>query len=255
MSSLDRLGLGDPVRRTLGKAVRRCVDEAKARGWTRWDPLVPEAAFYRCCIEAIRRLRAAHEEIGPYLEFGVSRGTSLATMYRALEAEGLRQFRLVGFDSFRGLPPEAVAQGWQPAAFRSTRNATELFLKKSGVDLSRVDLVEGWFSDTLSEETAKRLALTRASLIMIDCDIYSASREALWFCAPLIRRRAVIFFDDWGWRADKNEIGQREAFAEFLREFGQFSAEPIEPYISQARVFLVTRDRPESAAAAFHISP
>ncbi len=58
--------------------------------------------------------------------------------------------------------------------------------------------MKGWFKDTLTPETCREHSLTKASLIMVDCDIYAASRECLRFCEPLIRDRAVVFFDDWG---------------------------------------------------------
>jgi O-methyltransferase len=167
-------------------------------------------------------------------------------MHRALVSEGLHHVRLFGFDSFLGLPAEAAWQGgerqsWAPGQYKSTLRATRRYLSQEGVDLSRVALVKGWFRDTLNSETRARLRVAKASLVMVDCDIYSASREALWFCEPLIQDRAVVFFDDWGWRSDKNEIGQREAFDEFLSEFAHFSAQPLPAYLPQARAFLVSR--------------
>lgn len=57
---------------------------------SRWTPLVPENEYTACSRNAIQVLRrfGQKEEIGDYLEFGVSRGTSLACMYRALVSEG-----------------------------------------------------------------------------------------------------------------------------------------------------------------------
>ena len=55
---------------------------------------------------------------------------------------------------------------------------------------------------------------------MVDCDIYSASREALWFSEPLIHDMAVIFFDDWGWRAGSDEGGSEGGVC---RVFGRVS--------------------------------
>jgi hypothetical protein len=204
--------------------------------------LVPEDAFGECCDGAIRALKdQGHNPFGAYLEFGVSRGTSLAAMHHALERAGLPHVLLLGFDSFEGMPLEAQEQGWPPGAYRSTISATRKYLQTKGVKLDRVRLIEGWFKDTLTQDTIARVGLTKASLIMVDCDIYSASREALWFSEPLIHDMAVIFFDDWGWRGDINEVGQKEAFAEFLEAFPTLSAEKLPAYIPQARVFLVKR--------------
>jgi hypothetical protein len=76
---------------------------------------------------------------------------------------------------------------------------------------------------------------------MIDCDIYTASKDALAFCAPHIGRYAMIFFDDWGWPQERGEIGQKEAFEEFLTAHREISAEPMPSYLPQARVFLLKR--------------
>jgi O-methyltransferase len=225
----DSLGVGTALR------------AAKAKGLTAWTPLVPERAFSDVCRASIRRLRrrGADWAIGDYLEFGVSRGTSMSCMYHALRAEGLSQVRLFGFDSFQGLPGEAAAEGWRPGAFSSTINATQRYLTLANVDLKRITLVKGWFKDTLTPETRERLRIENASLIMIDCDIYSASRDALRFAAPLIRDQAILILDDY----DTHEIGgQRQAFEEFLVEFQHFSIEEQPTYAPGARVLLVTRN-------------
>jgi O-methyltransferase len=204
--AVSALGLEQPARQVLL--------ELKARGWRPWEPLVPENAFRECVSGAIAKLHevAPTEPFGDYLEFGVSRGTSTACVYHCLRDAGLQQARLIGFDSFAGLPPEAATEGWTPGDFRSTIEATRSYLKSQQVDLDRVRLVKGWFKDTLTDQTRQTLAIGKASLIMLDCDIYSASKKALDFCEPHIHRHAVIMFDDWGWREDEGEIGQKEVF-------------------------------------------
>jgi O-methyltransferase len=212
-----------------------------------WDrslflpPLVDAAAFQACAEGAIGELEHLGHEFGQYLEFGVSRGTSLAAMHRATQATGHADMRLIGFDSFAGLPPEAKGQGWEPGEFRSPIAATRRYLRRNGVDFSRTKLVKGWFSETLTPRTAQRCGIERASLVMIDCDIYSAACEALDFCGPRIADHAVILFDDWGWSVAREERGEREAFAEFLDRHGPFETRELPTYFEKARVFLVSR--------------
>jgi len=234
---LDRIGLGSPARRIKAEVDRRL----RAWGFAAWDPLVPEDRFYLSCREAIRTIRSAgpDEPVGHYLEFGVSRGTSLACMHRALVDEGLSQTRLIGFDSFEGLPAEASREGWNPGAFQSSLSATRRYLGKAGVDWARVTLVKGWFKDTLKPGNIR--GIDKASFIMIDCDIYSASKDALWFCEPLIRGHAVVFFDDWAAGPVLERPGQREVMQEFLAAFPRISAQPLPSYAAAARVFLLTR--------------
>jgi hypothetical protein len=232
---LERIGLRRPIGH-LHLALRRW-------GLAPWAPLVPEQQFSTCVDNALTVLRKADpaHEFGDYLEFGVSRGTSLAAVYHSLQRGDLPRARLIGFDSFAGMPPESAGQGWDPGAFASPIGITRRYLVGKGVDLERVTLVKGWFSDTLNERTRSSLKLDKASLIMVDCDIYSASCEALRFSAPHIGDRAIVIFDDWGWREQEGERGQKEAFAEFLTEHPDLSAEPLPSYLEQARVFLLTR--------------
>ncbi|MEM1383965.1 MAG: TylF/MycF/NovP-related O-methyltransferase [Pseudomonadota bacterium] len=231
---LDTVGL-----RGAAQRVKRWLH---ARGWVRWEPLVPHDAFSESCDQAIASLRAADHQFGDYLEFGVSRGTAMACMHHALRRAGLGRVRVFGFDSFEGMPEESAGQGWRPGLYASTIGATRAYLREAGVDMGGVTLTKGWFKDTLTEETKSSLGLGRASLILLDCDIYSATKEALWFCEPLIGDETVLIFDDWGWQADKGEIGQREAFREFLDTFPQFQiAQELPGYIPQARIFRVAR--------------
>jgi O-methyltransferase len=214
------------------------------RGYGAWRKLIfDEDAFREAVRRAVRRLLEVEtaDALGDYLEFGVSRGTSMACVHRVVTEFGLDRMRLIGFDSFQGMPPEAAEEGWAPGAYASTVGATRRYLQDNDVDLDRVTLIKGWFSDSLTEATKAQLGLRKASLIMLDCDTYQATREALAFCLPFVRDRAIVIFDDWGSRADIGEIGQREAYQECIEAPGLFTAEPLPGYIPQSRVFLLTR--------------
>lgn len=214
------------------------------RGYGEWQPLIlDERAFKNAVSCALDRLLSVEPtaDLGDYLEFGVSRGTSMACVHEVLRAKGLGDMRLIGFDSFRGLPPEAAEEGWEPGIYASTAAATRRYLSDRDVDLDRVTLIEGWFRDSLNEATRARLAVRKASLIMVDCDIYTATKEALSFVLPLVKDRAVIIFDDWGWRSDIDQIGQREAYQECIENVREFEVERLAGYIPQSRIFLLTR--------------
>jgi O-methyltransferase len=225
----------------LLETARLVRKKARKHGLTAWTPLVPEDALFECCTHAIDKLREAGHDFGDYLEFGVSRGTSLACMHKVLVTRGLDEVRLIGFDSFEGMPVGADAEGWPAGGFASSLRATRDYLSKRGVRFDRTTLVKGWYQDTLNQDTARRLKLRKASLVMIDCDIYSASRAALFFAEPFIVDRSVVLFDDWGWREQVGEVGQKEAFAEFLDAFPQLVATPLPSYFEHARVFMVER--------------
>lgn len=210
---------------------------------------VPEAAYRNLVRRGLGHLieRLGRQGLGDYLEFGVYNGTSLVSMFRETEAMSLKDMRLFGFDSFEGLPVAAATDDegkWKPGAWRSELEFTEAVLEAEGVDRSRVFLVPGWFSDTCNLETAHRYNITKASVIMVDCDIYTSTKEALDFCAPLIKDQALVLFDDWntGDLAAKH-LGERKAFEEWLQEWGCFAAEPFGTYRVKSETFIVTRTR------------
>lgn len=179
------------------------------------------------------------DAIGDYLEFGVFYGSSLACMHRLLKENGLKHVRLFGFDSFEGLPPSDHPDDsvWGPGEFRSDYKFAKEFLTKNGVDWGRVILEKGWFSDTCTPEFRARHRLTKASFIMIDCDMYLSAKQALDFCAALVQDHAIVFFDDWnsgGFLAERGQ-GEKRAFDELLAANPRLVAEEFGAYNYKGR--------------------
>ena len=249
-----------PVYRALRWTRRRTLTRLESlklqRRALRGRALVPEAALEACYVALLRDLRMAApgEPLGDYLEFGVCHGASLACMHRALASLAIPEVRLFGFDSFAGLPPEAETDEgsvWFPGQYRSSLAFTRRFLDRAGVDWGRVTLIKGWFQDTLTEAAIARHAIRKASVIMVDCDIYSSARQALAFCEPLIRDRAAILFDDWRSAGDlaARGLGEKRAFDEFLAEHPDIAAVEVESYTANAAVFMVSRTARKQDAA------
>ncbi len=195
--------------------------------------------------EALRFLikRQGVESLGDYLEFGVYNGTSLICMHHVLEDLGIDYVRLFGFDSFEGLPITAETDDgghWRPGQFKSEYDFTKQVIAHNGVKLDRVVLVKGFFGNTLNDELIQRYHITKASIIMVDCDMYLSAKEVLEFCASLIRDEAIIFFDDWYVLADRN-MGEKLAFDEFLKAHPYFVYEKFGTYPPNGEILLVSR--------------
>ncbi|MEM1065267.1 MAG: TylF/MycF/NovP-related O-methyltransferase [Pseudomonadota bacterium] len=195
--------------------------------------------------EAIARLAKETPVLGDYVEFGVFQGTSMACMFEASNARGQPQMRLLGFDSFEGLPSDAGNEDggvWEAGTFRSSIQYTRTYLRSKGVDMERVSLVKGWFCDTATDATAEALDLKTASIVMVDCDMYSSAKDALNFVGPRLANPAVIFFDDWYSYdlADQN-MGEKRALTEFLEENPSFSVEELSEYGECGKGFLIRR--------------
>jgi hypothetical protein len=249
---IDTLHLRRPVRRivhALPPSLRRRVGLLQVRlGVMDGLVLVPQAALEDRLAETLALFELAELGAGSaYLEFGVYVGSSMASMYHATRRVGADALRLVGFDSFEGMPASDEAgtfADWEAGQLYSDIRMTRANLQRQGVPLSRVTLVPGWFEDSLTPATRDGLGVERAVVIMMDCVLESSTRTALEFCTPLIRDRAVIFFDDWGAAklADKG-MGEASAFAAWLADHPEMAArEALElAYERAARPFIVTR--------------
>ena len=186
-------------------------------------------------------------KVGDYLEFGVCGGTSLVCMFQALEELKLHHVRIFGFDSFEGFPPIAaidIENELQPGECDSSLSSTSEHLTENEIDWNRTFLIKGWFSDTLNSGLIHDYRIQKASIIMIDCDLYSSAKESLNFCRPLIKDISIIFFGDW---SEDKSIGERRAFEEFLQENEQLKSKLLSRYrnhgVPKGRIFLVTNEQ------------
>jgi len=209
--------------------------------------LVPEAALERRLLDALPLLmeRTGSAAIGDYLEFGVYYGASMACMHRVLRTLHLDHVRLFGFDSFQGLPAEAEYEdlgAWRPGKYACSARFARRYLSSQQLDWSRAFLIEGWFQDTLTKETANECGLSHAGVIMVDADLSSSAAAALSFCAPLIRDACIILFDDWcAGGLDERDLGEKLAFDEFLTANSDLVADKLGGYSEHSEIFFLQR--------------
>lgn len=218
--------------------------------------LVPEDALPGTFTAALRYLGKDSAEAHPvYLEFGVYIGTSLACMYHAAQTAGAAGIRIIGFDSFEGFPEgveKEEGSHWKKGELYSDIRLTQQNLTRLKVPLDRVELVPGWFEDSLTEATRARLGIETADIVMVDCVIESATRTALDFLLPLITDRTIVFFDDWAiFDLEKQGLGEKAAFEDWIQGHPEIRAEhlPNISYSDEARTFLLTRTDVRAARA------
>jgi len=184
---------------------------------------------------------------GDYLEFGCYSGKT----FRAAESKfrehrrNVTNFlsdkdkaefcasspRLFAFDSFQGLPPPGgvdahpyTPKHWKEATFSMSYAEFESALVSHGADMSSIRIVDGWYENTLSEETRRSHELQLVSLVNIDCDLYESTALCLDFITPLIQDGTVILFDDYNFYRGSPHLGERRAFREWLEKNGDISA-------------------------------
>ena len=175
-------------------------------------------------------------------------------MNRVINKLELDKVRMIGFDSFEGLPGSAAVEDygtWKPGQFACAIENTKEFLSKEHVDWSRTFLIKGWFEDTLNDKTTKQYGIRKASVVMIDCDLYSAAKAALNYSLPMITDHSVLFFDDW---EDDINFGEYRAYSEFLNEHKNLQSTEIGTYFATGKIFCVTNTNKMTSVVAILIS-
>jgi len=152
---------------------------------------------------------------GDLVEFGVFGGGSFRRLIEIFRPLGIID-RFYGFDGFKGLPKPDTERDhpmfWDEGAFANTsRAAVEQYLIQSLGHLNDVELVEGWFSDTLPTMLER---ISRVAYARVDCDMYSSTVDVFAFLTGRLVDGSIIYFDDWTHDASTGETGAFFEFAE-----------------------------------------
>lgn len=191
---------------------------------------------------------------GAYMEFGIAAGRSLVYTWDILCRLGIRdRVPLFAYDAFQGFPePKGVDARF--VRFRKgdaahTRATVEHNLRRHGVPLGRVRLVDGWYQDTLTPEARQALDPGPVRVLNIDCDLHHSTRLALDYVEPLLADGAVILFDDWYCYRGHPERGEQLAAAEWLQRHPHWRLVPWMQYANVGQSFIASRvASPEPAA-------
>lgn len=183
--------------------------------------------------------------VGDYYEFGVFRGYTFLSAQQACNRLGLNDTRFWGFDSFQGLPRvEGVDEGegeFFEGQFACGKDEVIGNLSCRGLDWSRAELIEGFFSDSLTEELKRSRPMRPAAVVVLDCDLYSSTQEALAWIADLLSPSTVLLFDDWHSFGGATDRGQPLAFREFLEAHPELRAEEGWEFADNGKTFVVKR--------------
>jgi O-methyltransferase len=155
----------------------------------------------------------AEQIAGDVVECGVYRGGSAATMARVATHSAMPRTVWL-FDSFQGMPPVTEADGpgaedWVGALAYDARKVEKL-LRRTGADLSRVRIVEGFFADTFPTVEIPRIAL-----LNVDSDWYESVKLCFEKFYDAVAPGGFVSIDDYGtWP------GCRKAVDEFVAKRG-----------------------------------
>jgi hypothetical protein len=207
---------------------------------------------------------------GDYLEFGVFQGASFATAYWAAHdrfqelssgawdhsfadrdsatASIRREWdeqRFFAFDSFEGMPRpsglDARVETFPEGTYACSEAQFLANVARAGVPRDKVVCVKGFFDDTLTDETARRIGLRRAAVVNIDSDLYESARAALAFVTPFLRDGSVILFDEWFQFHGNPALGEQRAFAEWRAAHPEWIATEFQKQGAFLNSFLLHR--------------
>jgi hypothetical protein len=184
-------------------------------------------------------------EDGDYYEFGVFRGFTFLSAQRSCDELGLAQVHFYGFDSFEGLPEvEGIDQTnnqFFEGQFACSKDEVVRNLTEHGIDWSRATLIEGFFSDSLTEEAKEQHPFRKAAVAFIDCDLYSSTVEVLDWLESILTDGSILLFDDWYSFGESPDLGQQKAFAEFVESHDEYVVEPFVEFEDHGKGFILRR--------------
>ena len=212
------------------------IDRKINRNWSRLEYILKQD-FNRELIEKHPRIIEIEHQVGRYLnmraivnqlesenvegdivEFGTWQGLGLVYFSRLLGSNTNRR-RLVGIDSFEGLPESSTI--WSKGDFSNTaveyaygninRYADPRFPKED------ISLIKGWFGDKSTSEQLNR-KVSKIALVHFDADLGSSTTKALRMIEDYLNQgvESIYFlFDDWGCHPDEVP----DAFFSWLDDF------------------------------------
>lgn len=169
----------------------------------------------------IRNVRESVETIladgipGDLIEAGCWRGGSSILMRGVLKAYGVTDRTVFAADSFEGLPkpdPERFPADARDTGYQAEELKVPVQQVRNNFELyklfdERVQLVEGWFSETLPKLRDRRWALIR-----LDGDLYESTMDGLVNLYPQVSPGGIVIIDDYGW------VNCREAVEAYREE-------------------------------------
>lgn len=176
-------------------------------------------------VALLRHACSQAPEHGALIECGVYHGRTVTLL--ANWASG-RQVH--GFDSFQGLPEAWSAS--EPAGSYSTGGQLPAVPET-------VQLVPGWFAETLPEFAATLEA--PIALLHVDCDLYRSAVDVLDALGPKLAPGSIVVFDEYtgyaGWREH-----EYRAWQEHLRATGTRARLIGAQLLGQSAAFEISTD-------------
>jgi hypothetical protein len=194
---------------------------------------------------------------GDIFEFGVYTGRSLALLahYHEVNKKSIHHIdftrRVVGFDSFEGLPGGDEHPRWKTGMFRVNHSFHPICKKGERVtpeiiymlfekyELPPPIIEAGLFSQVLPKVIGPKYQA--AAVVHIDCDLYESTKAVLFGIQPALQEGTILLFDDWfNFRGSRHK-GEQKAFFEFMERQKDWTYSSYQPYATFGNSFIIGR--------------
>jgi O-methyltransferase len=170
---------------------------------------------------------------GSYLEFGCFNGTSFIKAFQAYQYWlviakknnwKLKPNTMFAFDSFEGLPELQESDRlidydiFDKGQYTCSEEAFRKNLNDAGVDMNLVNIIPGFYSESLNKNLKAQLSMIKAIIVHIDCDLYSSACCVLDFVTDLLQDGTLILFDDFFCYRGNHNYGVQKAFYEWKHD-------------------------------------
>ena len=165
---------------------------------------------------------------GYYFEFGCHTGRTMSLCWK--HTRHLFNWSYVAFDSFEGLPEiEDIDKQeiWEKGRMMTGENDFLNIVTSKGMPRDRIEIIKGFYSDTLTQDLKNKLLPGKAAVVYIDCDLYASTVPVLEFIKDFLKKGTIVVFDDWNCFNADPELGERRAFREFLQRYPNLHFEPF----------------------------
>ena len=188
----------------------------------------------------------AHDKtFGSYLEFGVFTGSSfnfaMKVNIKIDNLFGNSNCDFYGFDSFKGFGNIEINDEHPRFNDETFSVNEEKILKniKKNAKGQKYKIIKGFFQDTL-KKNPENYDIKKARVIMIDCDLKSATLLALNFSKDILQKGTIILFDDYIFYKGDQSKGEYAALEEFKKQNPQIKFREAFEYGYGRKAFIVS---------------
>ena len=181
-------------------------------------------------IEYLIKNKIYHPERDVY-DFGVCTAGGTQSIAYYFKKYSIAYHMFYGFDSLEGLPKEDPSQPcpdlWQERAFNiqsvcnlQNKEEAEKFIYDK-LEGYKFRLIEGYFSDSLTDSLMIKNDFKPALFLSIDVDLYISTVQVLDFMYRhnLIVKDTIIRYDEWGGEDTGTPAGEERAHKEFEKKY------------------------------------